>query len=87
MTDDFKKYVAHYIFLIAILMLGFGSFILVSFDRSLQLKISMLIAGSYFSWGVIHHFLKDDLHPRVMVEYLLFSLMTFLVLFFIVVRA
>lgn len=78
--SDFKKHSLHYIFLSAILFLGFGSFLMVSYDRLLQEKIAYLIAFSYFSWGMIHHFLKDDLHLKIVIEYLLISSLVLVVL-------
>ncbi len=87
MIKDINKHLLHYLFLIAILSLGFSSFLFVSYDRSLQLMISILICVSYFLWGMIHHFLKDDLHLKIVVEYLLISALVFLILFSIIGRA
>lgn len=87
MIKNLKKNAVHYLFLLLILVLGFGSFFLVSYDRSLQQKIAVLISLSYFCWGVIHHLLQDDLHPKIVIEYLLISALAFLVLFALVQRA
>ncbi len=87
MFKDFKKHIIHYIFLIAILSLGFGSFMLTGYDRSMQEKIAVLIALSYFGWGMIHHYLQDDLHPKIVVEYVLFSAIVLIVLFSLIIRA
>lgn len=67
--------------------MGFGSFLLVGHDRSLQLQISFFISFSYFLWGIVHHFLKDDIHPKIVIEYLLFSALSFLILYSIIQRA
>lgn len=87
LLSSIRKHLLHYIFLLAILFLGFGSFLLVGYDRQLQTNISVLISVSYFSWGMVHHFLKDDLHPKIVLEYLLISALVFLLLFTIVQRA
>lgn len=87
MKEDINKHLTHYIFLVAMLFISFGSFLYVSYDKSLQLMISFLICVSYFVWGIIHHFLKDDLHIKIVVEYLLISALVFLILFSIIGRA
>lgn len=80
MKTEIQKHIIHYIFLIVILFCGFGSFWIAGFDRLLQQRIAVLICFSYFSWGMIHHYLKDDLHPKIVVEYLLISALVLLVL-------
>jgi hypothetical protein len=87
MKKNIEKHLVHYLFLIAILVVGFGSFFLASYDKTLQVKIIFLISASYFFWGMIHHFLKDDLNLKIMIEYLLISALAFLVLFSLIGRA
>lgn len=87
MIANFKKHLTHYLFLIAILVVGFGSFFLVNYDKIMQAGVLMLVSVSYFFWGMIHHFLEDDLHPRIVVEYLVISALAFLVLYSLIQRA
>ncbi len=74
--------VRHYHFLILLLLLGGGmvAFSLASPHRQLQLGIGIGVTIVYVAWGVIHHLLEGDLHPKVVLEYGLVGLIATLVL-------
>jgi hypothetical protein len=38
---------------------------------SMQILIGVLISVLYAAWGMIHHSMLGDLHPKIVVEYLL----------------
>jgi hypothetical protein len=59
----------HYLALGTILSLGFGLFWYFRYLREVQVVITLLMAGAYVLWGVIHHSIKKDLHWQVVVEY------------------
>jgi len=40
-------------------------------NTSMQVLIGILLSVLYVTWGIIHHAMKGDLHPKVVVEYLL----------------
>jgi hypothetical protein len=40
-------------------------------NTSMQILIGILLSLLYVTWGIIHHAMKGDLHPKVVVEYLL----------------
>jgi len=37
----------------------------------MQILIGVLLSVLYATWGIIHHAMAGDLHPKVVVEYLL----------------
>jgi len=45
-----------------------------------------LTASFYILWGIVHHYLEGDLHPRVVLEYAAVALLGFLILWSIIMR-
>ena len=68
---NMAKHLPHYLPLLGIFAFGILAFILFSYDASFQLAVVVAIAVSYVIWGIIHHHLHRDLHPSVIVEYLI----------------
>ncbi len=66
--------------LVAILGLGIGTFVYARSDRSLQLAVGIVTAVAYVLWGLLHHSLKGDLYPKVVVEYVLIGVISILLL-------
>ena len=60
----------HYFTLLVILSASVLGFVLFSWDRYFQISLVTATVFSYASWGVVHHFLHDDLYFEVVVEYL-----------------
>lgn len=86
MIEDIKKHLLHYLFLAIILFFGFVVFLLVGFDKTLQMNIAVLTIVSYFLWGMIHHFLKDDLHLKIVIEYLLITALSLVLILSLLYR-
>ena len=63
------RHLPHYVVLFGILGAAVGGFLLFSWDRTFQLSLIVATAASYVAWGVVHHWLHDDLYPEVVVEY------------------
>lgn len=73
-------HIIHYLILIVILGLAVVLFFLAVGNHQLQFRIAITTSTLYFIWGVIHHRLEGDLHPRIMVEYLLIALLAIILL-------
>lgn len=86
MLEDLKSHKIHYLMLIIILCLGFGSFLYFSFDRQTQLIIAVLTSASYVIWGIVHHYAENNLNWKIVVEYTLFSLISLAVILSLVLR-
>jgi len=65
----------HYIILVVILSLAVVLFFISSGNASVQFNIAIITSFVYFIWGIIHHWLEGDLHPKIVVEYLLIALL------------
>lgn len=63
----------HYIVLLLILSGAVAAFYYASPNVTFQFLIGLFASLAYIIWGAVYHFLKKDLHMRVMVEYVLIS--------------
>ena len=45
-----------------------------------QFSISIYTSVAYFIWGMVHHRIEGDLHPKIVIEYLLIAIVAVLLL-------
>lgn len=69
-----KKHFYHYLFLILFCLLAVGSTIYLPNQKIIKASIIIVFSLSYFLWGIFHHTIEKDIHPEIILEYLLFSL-------------
>ena len=69
-------------FLVLALLLGAGAvaFFLVRGSDALQLFVGIVTAVAYVTWGLLHHALQKDLHPKVVIEYVLIGVISVVLL-------
>jgi hypothetical protein len=84
---DFQKHLSHYLVLLLILLAAGGMFYFLRFKPFYQMTVILLFSFAYVLWGVIHHWLAEDLHLKIIVEYLLIGLLVNLVIFSLLFRA
>lgn len=82
MTKDLK----HYLALIAFLSIGLALFLVFNFNRQVQMGITLAMAGGYIIWGIIHHSVRKELHPRIILEYVLVAIVASIVVIFLLMR-
>jgi len=84
--NNIKEHFVHY--LVLLFILAFGSIAFFYFQRFPQAQIVSLFltASFYILWGIVHHYLEGDLHPRVVLEYAAVALLGFLILWSIIMR-
>lgn len=75
-----KAHISHYAILILILIIGAASFLGLQGNHPGQLAIGIVTTVAYVSWGIIHHAMEHDIHPKVVVEYALIGAMALLLL-------
>ncbi|MBU0618651.1 hypothetical protein KKD62_00270 [Patescibacteria group bacterium] len=75
-----------YLFLISGLSLGLVAFFALS-EQVFRLTVAVIIGIFYFSWGMVHHSWEKSLHPKIVLEYLLFALLAVFILISLVLRA
>jgi hypothetical protein len=82
-----KKISNYYLILLVILNIGALMFYLLRFDPLYQMWVMVLTSFAYILWGLIHHFLEEDLHLKVILEYILIAMLVNLVVMTLLFRA
>ena len=82
MYKKFKKHLAYYISLLAILFFGLVLTFLATPNIKLQSVIVSLTISFYVLWGILHHMINHELTPRIMIEYILIGALGISILFF-----
>lgn len=77
----------HYFSLVCILAVSLWGVSWFSYDKTLQLALVVSLGVTYTVWGIIHHVLHKDFHPKIVVEYILMSLLAILVIGSLVFQA
>ena len=70
----------HYLILTVILFLAVILFFIFSGNRQYQFYTAIITSIIYLIWGIVHHYLEGDLHPKIVVEYLLIALLALILL-------
>lgn len=83
MLQRIKLHLGYYISLITILAFGFLLLLLASPNRGLQIAVAILTTVLYIFWGIIHHIINHDLHPKIVVEYVLIGILGLTMIIFI----
>lgn len=76
-----------YLILISILVAGFCLFIGFSYSRLAQMGITIALSAAYVIWGIYYHWSKKELHPKVIVEYLVIALLASVLVISLLLRA
>ncbi len=63
-----------YLALFAILFLGAILFLFFSYDSHGQRQAIYFTSIAYFLWSIYHHHRRGDLHPSILIEYLVIIL-------------
>lgn len=64
------KHLPHHFSLIGIIAAGFLGLLFFSYDKGFQSAIVIATSTSFVVWGIVHHHIHDDLHPKVVLEYI-----------------
>lgn len=80
------NHIYHYIPLIGILLAGFVGMFYFSYDRTFQFVIITAMSLSYVTWGVVHHFVHDDLHISIIFEYIAIAVLGLVAVFSVLFR-
>jgi hypothetical protein len=83
---EFTKDLSHYLVLFGILLAGFAGLLLFSYDKAFQTAVSLALVASYASWGVVHHYLHQELQLETVIEYLVVAILGFVIIFSMIIR-
>lgn len=67
--DEFTRNITHYLSLIGLIGLGLAGLIMFHYDKVFQSAISIGIGVGFIFWGVVHHHIHDNLHHKIILEY------------------
>jgi hypothetical protein len=86
MMQDVKAHPFHYAMLATWFSLGLILLSLARYNRELQIQTLMFMAMGYIVWGAIHHYILHTLCTKIMLEYVLFAILSILLFWGVVVR-
>ena len=66
-----KKYLGDYLFLLTAGILFLIAISLLRGERLMEFIMLLLFVTIYILWGVYHHIARNDLHLRIVIEYIL----------------
>lgn len=81
------RHIQHYLPLLGIFGAGVIGFYVFSYDRLFQFFIAVAVSLSYVTWGVVHHYLHEDFHLSILIEYLVIAILGLVVIFSILFQA
>jgi hypothetical protein len=84
--QEVKKHQLDYFILGLGLLLAAINFLIFSHQPDIQSRIVFIGAAYYVGWGVFHHWRREDLCFRVLVEYLLIAILAFVTASFVLSR-
>lgn len=80
MKKENLKQILTYLALFVIIALGVFLFYLFIGFPDRQFLVILVTASAYFLWGIVHHLLEGDFHPKIVVEYLLIAILAVVLL-------
>lgn len=75
MIKEFRKHLSHYLVLLGILVFGFLGFTGFSYDKAFQMAIIVAVAVSFVAWGLVHHYIHEDLNLKIVLEYIAMAIL------------
>ena len=86
-NQETRHNLIHYSVLVVMMNIIVGAFLFFGFNRTYQMVIVLTAGIAYVLWGIIHHHVNDDLHLKVVVEYVLVAFLAELIIFSLILRA
>ena len=71
LKSEFKKHIADYLFLLTAGVFFIVSLSLFRGERLLEFLMVLIFVSIYILWGIYHHIIKNDLHFKIVLEYIL----------------
>jgi len=70
MIYNLSRHLTHYLSLFGILGAGLFGLLIFQFDKNFQTAICVSSGISYVVWGITHHYIHEDLHLKIALEYI-----------------
>lgn len=68
--QEISRHIVHYLSLVGILAVAFFGFVKFEYDQTFQAAIAISLGAAFVVWGLVHHHIHDDLHPKIILEYI-----------------
>ena len=81
------KHLPHYVPLIGIFVASLIPFVFFPYDTFFKGAVLVAAAVAYVVWGIIHHYIHEDLHASVVIEYILVASLGLVVILSLVLKA
>lgn len=81
------RHIKSYTILSLILALSLWGLVWFSYDKSLQIIITLALCFSYVIWGIIHHFIEGKLYPKVIFDYVAMAFLVLVILLSVIYRS
>lgn len=82
MVANLKSHSAYYLILGGMQAAGFILILFADGDKQLVMAYIFISTIFYFIWALVHHYLNHDLHTKIVIEYLLMSVLGLSVMYF-----
>ncbi len=83
MIKLFKKHYLYYCIAAVIQLLGFLVVLFVADTKQLQMSVIIIVTILFTAWALAHHYFHHDLHPKVVIEYILMGTLGISLAFFV----
>lgn len=87
MLQDLTKHLPHYLSLFGVVGASLLGLIYFSYDRGFQAAIAVSLGAAYIVWGIMHHHIHHDLHPKIVLEYIATAALGVGILLSVILRA
>lgn len=78
-----KNHWGYYLSLALIQLTGLILTFLLSYSRTLQMTVVVMVTTIYTIWALIHHKMEHDLHATIVIEYIVMGAFGISVAFFL----
>lgn len=78
------KQTSHYLVLTGIVAFAFWGIVKFSYDPVFQTATVLALAVSYVTWGMVHHWLHQNLNLKITSEYIFLALLATVILLSII---
>ena len=75
------RHLVHFIPLYGILIASIAGVYIFSYDKSFQLASASAGAAGYFVWGIVHHYIHEDLSWEIVFEYAAISVLGLVIVY------
>ena len=75
LIKDVSKHSAHYLSLLGLVLAALFGLMNFPYDKGFQSAIAVAAGVSFVVWGAVHHYLLEDHHPKILIEYVSIALL------------